>query len=400
MQVVISIVGFLLFIGLIIFHEWGHYYAARHNGVKVEEFGLGLPPRAWGKRRKDGMLLSLNWLPLGGFVKLKGEHDSDKSKGSYGAASLGAKTKIMLAGVSMNLLAGLFFLTILAFIGLPKIIDNQFTVNSDTKIIRNDITAGYVEPGSPASKAGLVDHDIITKITPLSGCSGGCQNGGVVINSAKDLRQATTTFAGQQVRITAKHMNEQSQFTSKPVKLRSDAQVNASLKTDHPVGHLGVIPTELVVRRSTWSAPIVAVGFTKQLTVLTFKGLGTAVKGLGSTIAGLVTVNKEARQNGQTKATEQTGGPVAIVKVIWVSGTLGANFMLLIIAIISLTLAIMNVLPIPALDGGRLIVTYIYRGLRRPLTQAAEERIHGTGMAVLLVLFALITVVDVKRFIL
>ena len=112
MQILFFVLGFLLFIGLILIHEWGHFIVARRNGVEVEEFGLGLPPRAYSKKLKSGMALSLNWLPLGGFVKLKGEHDSDVRRGSLGAASLVAKSKIMLAGVAMNALAGLLLLTI------------------------------------------------------------------------------------------------------------------------------------------------------------------------------------------------------------------------------------------------------------------------------------------------
>jgi regulator of sigma E protease len=93
------------------------------------------------------------------------------------------------------------------------------------------------------------------------------------------------------------------------------------------------------------------------------------------------------------------GGPVAIMEVLWNSGSLGINFVLVFIAIISLTLALMNVLPIPALDGGRLAMVLVSRGIfKKPLTQAAEERIVGMGMLVLLVLITLITIVDVKRF--
>src|SRR3982750_1478914 len=122
MQFIVFGLGLLLFISLILVHEWGHFIMARRNGVDVEEFGLGFPPRAYGKKRKSGMILSINWLPLGGFVKMKGEHDSDQRKGSFGAASLGAKTKIMLAGVTMNLIVGLALLTVLALIGMPKLI--------------------------------------------------------------------------------------------------------------------------------------------------------------------------------------------------------------------------------------------------------------------------------------
>lgn len=388
MQIVFFALGFLLFIGLILIHEWGHFIVARRNGVKIEEFGLGLPPRAWGKTLKSGMILSLNWLPLGGFVKLKGENDSDERRGSFGAASLWAKSKIMLAGVAMNLLAGLLILTILALIGLPKLIDNQFSVASDTKITHSQVLAGYIEPDSPASQAGLSGTDVIKSIT----ASGQTRD----ISKAEDLRSATNAFAGQTVRLDIKHAGKEQ---VKNIKLRDKTEVEPSLKTDNPKGYLGIAPNELQAYRATWSAPIVALGFTRQLVVLTVQGLGHALGGLGSAIAGTITANKEARVNGQTEATAQVGGPVAIGALLWDGGGLGFNFMLMIIAVVSLTLALMNILPLPALDGGRLAMMLVSRGiLKRPLSKKVEERLVGGSMALLLILFALITIVDVKRF--
>src|ERR1700741_2106708 len=110
MQILVFIFGLFLFIGLVLVHEWGHFIMARRNGVDVEEFGLGFPPRLWSHKLKSGMRLSFNAIPLGGFVKMKGEHDYDTRKGSFGAASLGTKSKILLAGVTMNLITGLVFL--------------------------------------------------------------------------------------------------------------------------------------------------------------------------------------------------------------------------------------------------------------------------------------------------
>jgi len=394
MQIAFFIVGFLLFVGLVLVHEWGHYLVARRNGVKVEEFGLGFPPRAWGKKRKDGMILSLNWLPLGGFVKLRGEHDADKAKGSFGAASLGAKTKILVAGVTANFLVGIAMLTLLALIGMPKLLttqnvgQEQFTVASDTKITRQLVQAGFILPDSPAEQAGITGRDIITNI------SNGQQNR--EIKTAQSLSSATKAFAGQTVIVT---LSRSGQSITKEVVLLDKATVEASQNANDRKGYLGVSPNELSIARSTWSAPIVAVGFTKQLIVLTVQGIGKALAGLGSTIAGGVTANDVARANGQTRATEQVGGPVAIVAILWGGGTLGISFILLIIAIISLTLALMNILPIPALDGGRLFVMYLSRLIKgRPFSPITEERIHGTGMAVLLALFMLITIVDVRRF--
>src|SRR5207253_738780 len=124
-----------------------------------------------------------------------------------------------------------------------------------------------------------------------------------------------------------------------------------------------------------------------QVTALTFQGLGHAVGGLGSLIAGAVTGNTTARQNGQTNASAQVAGPVGIFVILKDGSLLGYQFMLFIIAIISLTLAIMNILPIPALDGGRLFVTLLFHATHRKLTRRKEELIHGTGFAVLMVLF-------------
>ena len=383
-----------MFIGLVLVHEWGHFIVARRNRVEVEEFGLGFPPRAWSKKLKSGMRLSLNVLPLGGFVKLKGENDSDSRKGSLGAASLWAKSKIMLAGVTMNLLAGLVILTALAWIGMPKLLtqDNigqdQFTVASDTKIIHRQVLVGAIQPGSPAQKAGLRSTDEL-----LSASVGGQTK---EVSTTKQIHDATLVFAGQPIDLAYKRDGT---TLHKTVQLLSKKEVQASQNTNDPKGYLGVVPTELQVQRSTWSAPVVAVGLTKQIVVLTFQGLGHALSGLGSLIAGGVTGNHQARVNGGSEASSQVGGPVAIGVALWDYGSLGINFMLFLIALISLTLALMNVLPIPALDGGRLAMMLISRGIfKRPLTQAAEERIVGASFALLLALIVLITVVDVKRF--
>ena len=131
------VLAIILFLALIITHEMGHFLVAKRNGVKAEEFGIFFPPKLWGKKMKGGWEFTINLLPLGGFVKLKGEHDSDTEEGSFGAASDLAKAKIMLAGVAVNLATALLLFTLLALVGMPKIpgIDNQFTVKSDTKIV-------------------------------------------------------------------------------------------------------------------------------------------------------------------------------------------------------------------------------------------------------------------------
>ena len=394
MQVLVFIFGLVLFIGLVLVHEWGHFWVARRNGVRAEEFGLFFPPRLWSKKLKSGMRLSFNLLPLGGFVKLKGENDADTRPHSLGAASLSAKTKIMLAGVTMNLLAGLLILTVLAWIGMPKLLtqDNigqdQFTVARDTKVVRQEVLVGAIQPGSPAAKAGFKSTDQLVSI------SNGRQSRPV--KTTQQIHNATQVFAGQKVQVTYKRAG---QTLTNSVQLLSKPAVQASLNTNNPKGYLGIVPVSLQIQRSTWSAPVVAVGLSWQVVKLTFVGLGHALGGLGSTIAGGITGNHQARVNGQTQASSQVGGPVAIGVALWDYGSLGINFMLFLIALISLTLALMNALPIPALDGGRLFMMLVSRGIfRRPLSRATEEWVVGASFALLLGLVALITVVDVKRF--
>lgn len=381
------IVGLLLFVGLVVVHEFGHFIMARRNGVDIEEFGIGFPPRLFKKKMPGGWIFTINLLPLGGFVKMKGEHDSDTKPGTFGAASVWAKTQIMAAGVIMNLLTAFVLLTILALIGIPTLIPNQYTVKSDTKTTHNEIIIGAVEADSPASMAGVKTSDHLVAI----GVPGHEQQ----LSSSKQLTTATKALAGK---IVAVIVNRHGQAKRLTTTIRTTAVVNASLKTSKPLGYLGVYPTDYTLQRSTWSAPIVAGGLIKQFTVLTFKGLGTAVKGLGSLIAGAVTGNKTARQNGQTNASSQVSGPVGIFVILKDGSTLGYQFVLLIIAIISLTLAIMNILPIPALDGGRLWLTLISRAFGKPLSQRTEEVVNASGFVFLFSLIILITIVDVRRF--
>jgi regulator of sigma E protease len=380
MAIFYFILGIILFIGLVLFHEWGHYLAARKNAIEVEEFGLGFPPRAKILATRKGTIFSLNWLPLGGFVKLKGEHDDDTEKGTFGAATTLAKTKVMLAGVGMNLLAAFILFTIVALMGMPKILNNQFSVASDTKVIKEVDNKGVVKidrviDKSPAAAAGLKAEDRIIKINDT------------VIDKPDKLSAVTNAEAGKNVTVFYERGGNQ-----------SSSQITLSIASPH----LGVAPysaeTGSQIRRSTWSAPVVAVGVIKDFTIATFKGLGSAVKGLGSTISGLFTGNKVARQAGQEAASSQVSGPLGIFYTMYQIAKQGLNMVLFVVAILSLTLAIMNVLPIPALDGGRLFVMLFYRARRKTLKQKTEERIHGTGFAVLMLLFLVITIVDIRRF--
>jgi regulator of sigma E protease len=375
MNIYLLILALVLFTGLVVVHELGHFFVARRNGVKVLEFGLGFPPKLWSKVTKSKFIFSINALPLGGFVRLKGEHDGDTEKGDFGAASTWVKSKIMVAGVVMNLLTAFVLFTIIAWLGMPKLIDNQFTVKSDTKIIADKVLVSNVETNSPAAGIGLKLDDQLISIS-----KDGDQK--VFLSGANDVRKITSKYAGEKVTIEYKRGSDS--FV-KQTTLNTQAAVSASDKTSKPIGYLGVSDQPFILQQSTWSAPIVSLGLIKQFTILTFQGLWTLVSGLAV--------------GNTAQATSQVSGPIGIFFILKNGSALGYQFILIIIAIISLTLAIMNILPIPALDGGRLFLMLASRLFgKKQLSPKTEDAVHGLGFLALMLLVVLISFVDVKRF--
>lgn len=380
------ILGLVLFVLLVVLHEYGHFLVAKRNGVEVEEFGVGFPPKLYGRKLGKGIFegyYTINLLPLGGFVKLKGEHDADKTKGAYGSVSTPAKLRIMLAGVAMNLAAALLLFTVVAWLGMPQLVENQFTVKSDTKIIRSEVLASNIATGSPADKAGIKNADIIMAINSTQ------------VSTREELRAATKANEGQTVTISYIRKGDAAQTKAQ---LLSSAEVESSLKTDNPKGYLGVSTSEYKLARSTWSAPIVAIGLTAQFTKLTLVGLGNAIASISKAAVSAVTGHGKQAKEQASAASENVSGPVGIFAILQQGSALGYQFILFVVALISLTLAIMNILPIPALDGGRAFVTLLFRAMKKPLLPKTEEIIHGTGFAALMLLFIVITVVDVRRF--
>lgn len=351
------ILGLILFVLLVVVHEWGHFIAARKNGVEVEEFGIGFPPRAKVLTKRKGTMYTLNWLPLGGFVSLKGEHSSAKGKGTFGEASFAKKTLIIFAGVLMNWLAAAFIFTIVALVGMPHLIENQFKVSSDAKE-SYQIVVSSVQEGSPAEGVGVSDTAVLKAVD------------GQELSSTDEFIEYVDAKRGEQVSLTyAQNGSEQ----TKEITLREN-------ENEGPTG-LQVVQVTSV--RSTWSAPVVGVATTAQLTAETYKGLFNAVKNL---VIG---------ERGE--ASKSVTGPVGIFGLLKALSNQGFPFVLFLIGVLSLSLAVFNSLPIPALDGGRWFVMAAYKVFKKPLTKETEERIHGTGMAVLLLLIVAVTILDIQR---
>jgi regulator of sigma E protease len=370
------IIGLIVLVALVSLHELGHAIAARRNGVVVEEFGIGFPPRAWKKKLKNGILFTLNWLPLGGFVKLQGEHDAATGKGDYGAATFWQKTKILLAGVLINWLTAVVLLTILAVTGLPKIIPDQFTVPGDTTMVSTPVQLGSVENNYPAATAGLEGGDIIKSIDSVE------------VTSTQQFIDITKKNRGETVPIVYEREGE-------------EVTVDVTLR-DADSAVFGATLGQRDFIKATWSAPIVGVVTTAQFTVVTFQGLGNLIANFFGGLVGQLSTSEQVREAASAKLDEagaSVAGPVGILGLIFPSASeAGLTQVVFLAAIISLTLAVMNALPIPSLDGGRWFVTAAFRLFKKPLTKEREESIHGTGFMVMMVLFIVITVADVFKF--
>ena len=413
MSVVIGIiVGLLILMLLVTGHEFGHFIAARRNGVTVEEFGICFPPRAlawrkvngkWRRLKKsewdnppgEGLIFSLNWLPIGGFCQMKGESDADRRKGSFGAASFWGKTKILFAGVAMNWLMAFVILTILAWIGMPHFLEGQFEIPEDTEVVvTTPVTVGEIVEESPAAKAGLQKGDIVRQMRFL-----GCEDGAcdapkgerAIISVPDDLLAFDAKYAGQTVYMT--YDREGNTSTTEIVLNSSDADYI-----------LGAGISGNAVYRSSWSAPIVGFGTMVQITGETFKGVGQLLWNLVSGVVRQLNIfDQGARESGAQAvkaAGDSVSGPVGIIGVLFPNMmSSGIGNLLFFTALISISLACMNVLPIPALDGGRWLLILIYKLRKKKLTKDKEEKIVSRAFMVLLIIVAVVTVIDIMRMI-
>ena len=395
--------GLLILTILVVIHELGHAIVARRNGVTVEEFGVGFPPRAKAWKKKKSFLgknveYSVNWLPIGGFVKLQGEHDEDGGKeGDFGRASFWAKTKIMFAGVAINWLAAIVLLTILSLFGIPQLVENQYYVESDAVITSSPAIVGSVIEGLPADEAGLQEGDVIDGIQLEVACP-------VAVGVECDVPSASTT--SEIITLTKENPGE-----TFLVQYSRDGEEKSAMLHNRTAdeakdgkGYIGVSfeSTSPTVVRSTWSAPIVGVGLTAQLSWETFKGIGGMAGNFFGGLFEKLNPDEAAQQQANEKiaaAGENVAGPVGLIGVILPNLIqAGPTYIVMITAVISLSLAVLNSLPIPGLDGGRWALIAVYRALRRPLTKEREEQIVGYGMLFLLGLFVLITVADIGKF--
>ena len=414
MQIFIGIlIGLFTLMFLVTAHEFGHFIAARRNGVRVLEFGICFPPRLaawvkdpetnkwkklprseWGKPQ-EGLIFSLNLLPIGGFCQMDGESAADTREHTFGASSFWSKTKILFGGVAMNWFAAFLILTTLAWTGMPTFIDGQFTIEADTRRSEGIITIEEVLADSPAEQAGLKKGDIIESID------------GNTFNSSAEVANYNKNHSEQEMVYKIKRTEREIIYCIQaPCPEGEEHEVEKEITVGPTAKNEGIAGIALSSNQqfsySTWSAPIVGAGLTLQLTGETFKGVGELIGNLFSGIFKQLSFDESTRKDGQealSSASDSVSGPVGIIGQIFpMFASAGAANIAFLAAIISISLACMNVLPIPALDGGRWLLIAIYKLRKKPLPKETEEKIVSRAFMVLLGLIVVITIIDITRF--
>ena len=361
----ISIVLFVVVLGvLVLFHEAGHFVTARLARVRVLEFGFGFPPRARVLGTRGETEYTLNWLPIGGFVKLEGEDGAElDDPRSFGRAPLWKKLLILVMGVVMNLVLAVAIFGGIAFLGAPNI----------------GVKFDAVEPGSPAAAAGLVVGDTIASIDgrQYDFYSGSYGDGTILDHLRAD--------AGQTIQLGVVHADGTPATLT--VTLRSKAEVAAGQ------GALGVRAGsggfQPAILAGTTSRPLgesASIGW--QETTRWFNAIFDALGKLGSSIVSHPTqappVSGPVGIAGELGQTFRDQGPIM---TLYVAGILSAN------------LALVNVLPFPPLDGGRMLVLALKAipGVGRKISQRAEQATYAIGFLALFGFLIWVTFFDIAR---
>lgn len=352
----ISFLTFFLILSLlVIVHELGHFFAAKKNGVYVQEFGFGLPPRLLGMKYGE-TLYSLNLLPFGGFVKVFGEEQDEIMKKSlpkklknraFIKKTPWQRATIIIAGVIANFLLGWIVISYLFTQGVP--------------VPTNKVVIEKVSKNSPAELAGLRPNDIIESIVESNR----------KLKSSEDLVNLTKKYQGQKITLLI-NRNRQKFFV----------QIIPRVKPPKGEGPLGVVVTSFIEKKYHWyEAPIY--------------GLWEAVRITSVIIAEVLKSLYQLLTFQKTQI--EVSGPVGIAQVTFQAVKFGKNAVFQLLGLLSLNLAVINILPFPALDGGRLALV-AYEGIFKKKTNPKiEKTLNLIGFTILFFLITLVTINDIIK---
>lgn len=372
---------------LVIIHELGHFLTARYFGIKVEEFGFGFPPRIWGIRRGE-TLYSINVFPIGGFVKLYGEDEAGGGKvgkmsklptkdlkRAFFTHPAWQRAIIVFAGVVMNLiLAAVIFYGMLSLTGYKTqvpLISNYhfFGVN---EFVLKGVIIGAVEPGSPARESGIASNSNVISVN------------GQGITSTREFVQIINKNKGKSISMTLYNLSNQKKYSVNVTPRKAVPKNQGSLGVE-----IGELPTSIAFL--SYDTPV-----QKAFSGITFTGNMAAY-----TVDSFAALIAQAfEKHSFAPVSNNVAGPIGIGKVFGgvaqVPGLTDKIIYLLFVAgIISVSLAIMNVLPIPALDGGRLFFILFEIATGKKMKPEYEALIHTVGFAVLILLLVLVSIHDV-----
>lgn len=355
-QTIFTFIGVLAV--LVLAHELGHFMMARKFGVKVSEFGIGFPPRIWGWRRGE-TLYSLNLVPLGGFVRIKGEageHVDDED--SFAHKPVWQRSLILVAGVAMNFLLAWFLLSAGFMWGLPQVVDD---LPDGARVAEHKVQIMNVLPEAPAAKAGLQFGDAILSIN------------GEEIATVGAVQQKVGSSGGETLTFDIRRGGEQQTVEITPLELTETGGYG-----------VGVALVESGIVSYPWYSAVVrgleaAAIMTKEIVIAFYQLIHNLLSGGGVSM--------------------DVSGPVGIAVLTGQVARLGFIYLLQFAAMLSINLAVINILPFPALDGGRLLFVLaekIRRG--RGVNRRLEAVIHNIGFLLLIFLVITVTYHDILRY--
>jgi regulator of sigma E protease len=349
---IVTVVSFLLVMSVVVFvHELGHFLVAKRNGIAVEEFGFGYPPRLIKLGERDGTVYSINAIPFGGFVRMRGEDDPTQP-GSFASASKTARVLTLVAGAAMNFLLAIVLLAILTVVtGVPD-------------QARSGTIVQGIASGSPAALAGLQIGDRIVSAD------------GTALPTMDDLQRYTASHAGQVV--TYEVIRRDAAGPETPV------EITVTPRTNPPAGQ-GALGIQIDIPRrppKIWEAVWSGIGATGEVIYLTFQIPATLIRE-GRPIS-------EAGFMGPVGIAATTGEVVRSAVAVN-----SARPVLWFIGLLSIALGVTNLLPIPGLDGGRLLFVVVEAVRRKRIEPSQEGMVHLVGFGLLLLLVSIVTVREV-----
>lgn len=353
-----TVLIFLIVLGiLVLVHELGHFGTAKLMGMKIYEFGIGFPPKIWSKKGKDGVIYSINAIPLGGFVNLRETEIEGSEPNSFVNKKPWQRAVVILAGVAMNFLLCMVLLSVGYMFGLPQSVDQEALNSGLVKDYKIQVVT--VLDNMPAKAAGIEIGDVLKSVD------------GQEIKSVKDLIAFASTKIGQDVDLTIIHNKQE---ISKEIKI---AEID---KGKGGIG-VGLVETGVVsypFHLAIWHGVKLTFVLTKEF-IFAFADI----------LKNLVI--------GQPLGV-QVSGPVGIAVLTGQVAKLGFIYLLQFTALLSLNLAIINAIPFPAFDGGHLVFIILEKIRRKPVDKKIEGIIHTIGFSLLMLLIIVITFGDILRY--